>query len=125
MDVLDRQYGAFQEIGEQRFRQIKSMVVNWAKGTKEAGVLEKIFYIALQQQEPATKQIQADSIMPFYHSLDSVYQRVREVRERQVHQAGLPLVQDKHLQDAGGVVEESVILEDIQAMHEEADPVGI
>ena len=125
MAVLDRQYGAFQEIGEQRFRQIESMVVNWAKGKKEAGTLEKIFYIALQRKEPANSQTGSDLITPFYQSLDSAYRQALDERERLVHQAGLPLVQDKHLQDAGVGFEESVIMNDVQSEKEEENSVGI
>lgn len=125
MDVLDRQYGAIQELGEQRFRQINSMIVNWAKGVNDAGVLEKIFYIALHRKEPVASQAQPDLLKPFYQSLDSEYQKALDERERLVHQAGLPLVQDQHLQDAGPGYNESVISDDVQSTTEERNPVGV
>ena len=125
MDVLDRQYGAVQEIGEQRFRQIKSMVVNWARGVKEAGVLEQIFYIALHRQEPASSQVKPGLQVHGYQPLTRAYQQALDERERLVHQAGLPLVQDQHLQDAGVDSEEPVTFDDVQSEKQAEDPVGV
>lgn len=100
--VLDRQYGATKEIGLQRLRTIESMVINWATGSKDAGPLEQIFYIAVQQQEPkrarAVGRAQLQNQQPL--ELAEAYRLSLEERENLVRQAGLPLVQDLHLLDS-------------------------
>ncbi len=101
IQVLDCQYGAANEIGRQRLRQIESMVTNWAEGSKDVGPLEQIFYIAVQLQEP--KHSRADTrwkTLAFESGeLPEAYRLSLEERENLVRQAGLPLVQDLHLID--------------------------
>ncbi len=102
IQVLDCQYGAANEIGDQRLRQIESLVINWAEGSKEAGALEQIFYIAVQLQEPRHSQIDSDwqALAEQPGQLNQAYRLSLEERENLVRQAGLALVQDLHLLDA-------------------------
>ena len=101
INVLYRQYGAAEEIGQQRLRRIESMVTNWAKGSKDADYLEQIFYISVQMEEPAhgnakpQLHYQRHLLLP----LGKAYRLSLEEREKLVQQAGIPLVQDLHLFD--------------------------
>lgn len=101
LQILNGQYGAEREIGQQRIRRIESIVTNWADGAKDAGHLEQIFHVAVQHEEPKPKKSGvalkpcSEKTMTLFES----YQQSLEERENLVRQAGLPLVQDLHLLD--------------------------
>ncbi|MFK8083910.1 MAG: toll/interleukin-1 receptor domain-containing protein [Granulosicoccus sp.] len=121
IQVLDRQYGAAEEIGQQRLRQIDSMVTNWAQGSKEAGPLEQIFYIALQMQEPRRSKMETGwrimSNTP--KPLAEVYLLSLQERENLVRQAGLNLVQDFHLIDVEADAHVGTLQDEDDDLHEE------
>ena len=102
IQVLDCQYGAADEIGSHRVRQITSMITNWAEGLEDAGPLEQIFYIAVQLQEPRPGQNDTgwQSMAHERGKLVEAYRLSLNERQNLVRQAGLPLVQDLHLLDA-------------------------
>lgn len=102
IQILNLQYGAANEIGSHRLRQIESMVTNWTKGSKDAGPLEQIFHVAVQRQEPGPKQVdfRLRNCAQKYQPLSVAYCLSLEERAKLVRQAGLPLVQDLHLFDA-------------------------
>ncbi|MFK7893302.1 MAG: hypothetical protein AB8B63_20980, partial [Granulosicoccus sp.] len=102
LSLLSRQYGAEREIGRQRLRQIESMVNNWASGSKDAGPIEMIFYIAVHSQELRVAR-NPDNVLAkasWADKLANAYRAAVREREDMVHQAGLPIVQDLHLLDA-------------------------
>lgn len=101
LQTLDHQYGAEREIGRQRLRQIESMITNWTAGSRAAGPIEKIFYIAVQLQEPTHSQADTRWQHLAYETgkLDVAYRKAVRERKKLVRQAGLPLVQDLHLLD--------------------------
>ena len=102
LNVLDRQYGAANEIGQQRFRRIRSIITNWVSGSRDAGYCEQIFYVAVQELEPKNSPVSVKLTQKVKRtlSLNKAYEQALKERQSLVHQAGLPLVQDLHLFDA-------------------------
>jgi HD superfamily phosphohydrolase YqeK/tetratricopeptide (TPR) repeat protein len=109
IQLLRHQYFAEIEIGRQRFARIESMVTNRTIGSKEAGPLDQVFYLASQMAEPdlAARVVSAKKSSLDWRrvalepgGLGEAYRLAVAEREALVRQAGLPLVQDLHLLDA-------------------------
>ncbi len=108
LQVLDHQYAASAEIGQERFTRITSMVKNRAIGSSDVGPLDQIFYLASEMSEPDHRSLMRTAQQTSdWRELAVEPGRLREAyllavgeRNALVRQAGLPLVQDLHLLDA-------------------------
>lgn len=104
VQVLDRQYHASGAIGRERLKRIGSMVTNWARGSSGATALEKIFYVAVLMVEHPRSAAGGGwraLLAERPERLSEIYRMAVEERESRVSQAGLGLLQDLHLLDAG------------------------
>ncbi len=108
LQVLDDQYSASAEIGQERFTRIASMVNNRAIGSSDVDPLEQIFYLASEMSEPDHRSLMRTAQQTSdWRELAFEPGRLREAyllavaeRDALVRQAGLPLQQDLHLLDA-------------------------